>query len=285
MNNCIIRKVLYAIFGVLLLITASPQNAHAGQRGVYVKHQYYMPGPYYQGVARNSGMNNLFLFTGEIDPDGTIIFNINNTRHVICRNGVYVGNSVWDQQLRGCIGGSVQRIEYCLGQWLSPTFNNIRNRINADGTGSNTILFRNFQALKAKLPIDGIQFDDEVTYDRSTMVRFAKMLKDGIGLWISLCPYNNQSFWVGVKNDLPNRVKGVWLQCYAGGAGNNPVQWKTAMGNSSIIFPGLELWLGPAAIETKMRSWYSQGIRGGFVWPESEQPDPRWGQALINAGM
>jgi hypothetical protein len=283
--NQLFRILFGVLLGAVIILGGSVQEAQAGQRGLHVGRFYYQPGPFYQGKARDSKMNNMFLFTGEVDPDGTIIFNTNNTRHVICRNGVYVGNSVWDQQLRGCLGGSMQRIEYCLAQWGSPTFNNIKNRINADGTGSNTILFRNFQALRNKLPIDGIQFDDENIYDRSSMVRFAKMLKDGIGLWIGLCPYTNQSFWAGVKYDLPDRVKGVWLQCYDGGANNDPVQWKSALANSSIIFPGCILWEGPATIESRMRNWYNRGIRGGFVLGDVEAPDPRWGQALINAGM
>src|SRR5437868_495166 len=155
MRKYISRSLLCTVAGAVMLTMAGVQSLSAGQRGIYVGKFYYQPGPYYEGLMRNSNMNNMFLFTGEIDPDGTIIFNVNNTRNVICRNGVYVGNSVWDQQLQGCLGGSMQRIEYCLAQAGSPTFNNIRNRINADGTGSNTILFRNFQALKGRLPIDG----------------------------------------------------------------------------------------------------------------------------------
>ena len=282
MKNNVMRKMFSAFLGAVIVLMALPQEAHAGQRGVFVKgNHYYMPGPYYQGVARNSGMNHLFVFTMEVAADGTLTFDGNT----ICRNGAYVGNGVWDQQLNGCIGGSVQFIQMCIGQWQSQSFNNIRNLINSQGTGSGSILYRNFQALKNKLPLYAIQFDDESTYDRSTMVRFAKMLADNLGVRVSLCPYNNQGFWVGVKSDLGSRVTGVWLQCYAGGAGNDPVQWKSAMGNSSIIYPGLELWEGPATIESKMRNWYNQGLRGGFVWAESEAPDPRWGQALINAGF
>jgi hypothetical protein len=34
-----------------------------------------------------------------------------------------------------------------------------------------------------------------------------------------------------------------------------------------------------------MRNWASQGFSGGFVLGDIEPPDPRWGQALINAGL
>jgi hypothetical protein len=282
---------MYAIFGVMLLITTIPQDACAGQRGLFVGRYYYQPGPYYQQLARDSKMNTLFLFTMEVEANGTLTFNTNNTRYKICENGRYVGNSVWDQQLAACKdnGGSVQRIEMCIGQWGSQSFNNIRNlqaAANLTGTPiTQTILYANFRALKNKLPIYAIQMDDETTFHRTSMVTFCKMLHDHLNLKVSLCPYNNQTFWKNVKSDLGSRVSGVWLQCYDGGANNDPVQWKTAMGNSAIIYPGCILWDGPTTIERKMKAWYNQGIRGGFVLGDIEPPDPRWGQALINAGF
>jgi hypothetical protein len=278
---------MYAIFGVMLLITTIPQDACAGQRGLFVGRYYYQPGPYYQKLAQDSKMNTLFLFTMEVEADATLVFNTNNTRYQIVKNGVYVGNQNWHWQLAACKSGSVQRIEMCIGQWGSSSFNNIKNLINDPnmGTGPRSTLYRNFQVLKSRLPIDAIQFDDETTYDRTTMVKFGKMLADNFNLKISLCPYNNQTFWKNVKSDLGSRVSGVWLQCYDGGANNDPVQWKTAMGNSAIIYPGCILWDGPATIESKMRAWYNRGIRGGFVLGDIEPPDPRWGQALINAGF
>jgi hypothetical protein len=287
MNHPLLKKWWCGLLGVITLIAASLPDAHAGQRGLFVGRYYYQPGPYYQQKARDSKMNTLFLFTMEVGADGTLYFNTNDKMHLLCQNGTYLGNADWDWQLAGCKGngGSVTRIEMCIAQWGSQSFNNIKNLINAQGTGSHTMLYRNFLALKNKLPIDGIQFDDENTYDRTTMVRFAKMLKDNLGLWVSFCPYTNMSFWAGVKADLPDRVTGVWLQCYDGGANNDPRTWRTALANSVIIFPGCILWDGPTLIQQKMTNWKNQGFRGGFVLGDIEPPDPRWGQALINAGF
>jgi hypothetical protein len=276
-KHCTVR----AVIGAIALTIAAVQTGNAGQRGVFVGDQYYQPGPYYQGKARDSKMNTIFLFTLQVNSDATLRFN----DHVVCRNGVYVGNSVWASQLNGCRGGSVTRIEMSIGNWGTTSFNNIRDLINAHGTGSSTMLYRNFQALKNAIRIDSFQMDDETTYDATSMIRFCKMLKDGLGVWTSLCPYTNQGFWKTVKAGLPDRVTGVWLQCYDGGAGNVPTQWRTALANTVILFPGCTLFDGPTLIESKMRGWKNQGFRGGFVWGDNREPDPRWGQALINAGF
>jgi hypothetical protein len=274
------RKLLGAIFGAVMMAIIGVPNAQA-ERGLFVGHQYYRPGPFYSGKARDSKMTTLFLFTLQVNSDGTLRFNDD----IVCRNGVYVGNPDWNWQLDACRGGSVTRIEMAIGNWGSVSFDNIRNLINSQGTGSSTMLYRNFQALKNKIRIDAFQMDDEKTYDRTTMVRFCKMLKDGLGVWVSLCPYTNQTFWKNVKADLPDRVTGVWLQCYDGGAGNDPVQWRSALANTVILFPGDWLFAGGTAVTNRARTWKSQGFRSAFIWGDNRTPDPNWGQWLINAGF
>jgi hypothetical protein len=287
MKHILINKWWCALLGVITLLTANAANVQAGQRGLFVGRYYYRPAnpAESQQRARDSKMNTLFLFTMEVEANGSLVFNTKDTRFPLVTNGVYVGDASWPAFLAGCKEGSVTRIEMCIGQWGSQSFNNIRNLINSQGTGSSSILYRNFQALKNKLPISAIQMDDENTYDRTSMVRFCKMLKDSLGLWVSFCPYTNMTFWADVKRDLPDRVSGVWLQCYDGGANNDPQQWRTALAGSVLIYPGCILWDGPTTIEQKMRNWKNQGFNGGFVLGDIELPDPRWGQALINAGF
>jgi hypothetical protein len=68
-------------------------------------------------------------------------------------------------------------------------------------------------------------------------------------------------------------VDRVYLQAYAGGAGNNPATWNRALGMT--VDPGLWSKHGsgcsagdsPATVQSKMRSWRtSAGITGGFMW-------------------
>ncbi|MEI9962645.1 MAG: hypothetical protein WDM76_16470 [Limisphaerales bacterium] len=71
--------------------------------------------------------------------------------------------------------------------------------------------------------IDAINDDDEQTYHLSSRVSFANML-GVLGYKYTLAPYTAQSFWVNLKNSITN-CDYIYLQCYAGGAGNNPAQW------------------------------------------------------------
>ena len=282
MKQSNITKWWCGLLGVITFIVASMPNAHAG-RGIYGVSEYADPGPFYQGKARDSRCNSLFLFTLKVYSGGSINYGSDATP--LCKNGSYIGNSVWDQQLNGCRGGSISRIEMCIGEWGSSAFDSIRTRINSDGTGSGTILFRNFNALKNKIRLDAFQMDDEKTYDRSTMVRFCKMLKDGMGVWVSLCPYTNQSFWAGVKSDLPDRVTDVWLQCYDGGAGNSATNWRSALSNTSLIRPGATIFDGPTKATQRYRDWRNQGFTGAFIWSDKRVPDSQWGQWMINGGF
>lgn len=275
-NNLLNRTLLSAI----LLSTAALQQAGAG-RGLFVGDQYYAPGPYYSGKARDSKMTHIFLFTLQVNSDGALRFN----DHIVCRNGAYVGNSDWDWQLNNCRGGTVTNIEMAIGNWGTQSFNNIKSLINSQGTGSGSILYRNFNALKNKINLNAFQMDDETTYDAPSMIAFCKMLKDSLGVMVSLCPYTNQGFWQNVKYNLPNRVTGVWLQCYDGGKNNDPVQWRSALYNTAILFPGEWLFSGPTAVTARAKTWRSQGFSSAFMWGDNREPDPNWGQWLINGGF
>jgi hypothetical protein len=270
------RKLLSILLGAITLMTVSLQNASA-ERGLFVGDQYYAVGTDAQTRAHNSKMTTLFLFTLQVNSDGSLRF---NDHAVVNSSGGWTAGT-WGTRVAGCRGGSVNRIELAIGNWGSVSFDNIRNLINAGRIGD---LRRNFQTLFSKVGIDAVQMDDEKTYDRTTMVRFCKMLRDDCGKWVSLCPYTNQTFWKNVKSDLGSRVSGVWLQCYDGGAGNDPVAWRTALGNTSILFPGETIFTGGTKVTTRARTWKSQGFKSAFIWGDNRLPLSDWGQWLINAG-
>jgi hypothetical protein len=110
---------------------------------------------------------------------------------------------------------------------------------------------RNFAALKTVMPwIDAIDFDDEELYEVETTVPFASMLYE-VGFTVTFCPYSQESFWIECLAQLeakqPGLVSGFNLQCYAGGASNEPDPWIEAveakMGSGfdakSFVRPGL----------------------------------------------
>ncbi len=72
------------------------------------------------------------------------------------------------------------------------------------------------------------------------------------------------------------------MNCYAGGSGNDPQTWITAiqqkMGSGldakAFVYPGLwcrhgegcEAGMCPSAITGQFRDWKPEGIQGGFIW-------------------
>jgi len=238
-------------------------------------------GPFYSGGQavmddiRASGFDAIVLWTIHVHSNGDLVFN--DTR--VVSNGAFVGDSGWPGRLRTLKQAptSVSRIEVGVGSFGVPDFETIRTLMNAQGTGSGSILYRNFQALKTATGADAINFDDESAYDTAASVRFGVMLAD-LGYRITLCPYTNQSHWTAVRSQInsqrPGTVDRVHLQAYAGGTGNDPASWNSAFGGFKVD-PGLWSRHGtscsegdsPSTVQSKMTSWKnSAGIVGGFMW-------------------
>jgi hypothetical protein len=236
-------------------------------------------GPFYSGgtstmnALRSSGYTTVNLWTLHVyaDAGGSLIYN----DQLVVSNGVYVGNASWPAQLATLKTPptSVKRIEWSVGSWGTNDFLAIKNLMDTYGTGADSLLYRNFLALKNATGADAIQFDDETQYDVDTAVRFGRMLS-AIGYKVALCPYTNPGFWQSVYNQLGTGiVDSVYLQCYAGGGGNNPATWNGYFPGTKVI-PGM--WCrhdggasGSSAsqVQAQMTSWRaSAGITGGFMW-------------------
>jgi hypothetical protein len=154
--------------------------------------------------------------------------------------------------------------------------------------GPDTVLYQNFQALKNAFPIDGINFDDETLYNQPTTVAFGQLL-NSLDYQVTYNPYadTEMTFWTGclAASDkiAKGLVSGFYLQCYAGGTGNNPEEWIKAVQNAmgrdfdaaAMVRPGL--WCSnnppscaegqcPASIASSYASWKGYGIQYGWIW-------------------
>lgn len=213
-----------------------------------------------------SGFNTVIIWSVHPHPNGDLYIN----DVLVCQNGNYVGDSAWATAWQSLKTGtsSVTRVEISVGAWGCSDFENIQALINANGTGSNTILYRNFLALKNATGADAVNFDDESLYNVNTTVQFGKMCA-AMGMKVTLCPYTYSSFWSSVKSQLGSIVDRVYLQCYAGGAGNSPSSWKSNMGMN--VIPGL--WClnnasygdSASSVQSKLTNWKSSSD-GGFIW-------------------
>jgi hypothetical protein len=277
MKKYINQSLLSALTGAAILMMAVPQDASAARRGLFVGDQYWNPTAEMQRRCRDSKFTSIFLFTLQVNADGALRF---NDHVIVAANGTWVGGN-WGSLVAGCRGNYVNRIELAVGNWNSDSFTHIKALVNAGSPA----LRRNFTTLRNNVNLDAIQMDDEKTYDRHSMVALCLMLTEVGFPKVTLAPYTNQSFWVGVKSDLGSRVDAVYLQCYDGGAGNVPSNWRTAMGGTAVLYPGDTIFSGGTAVTERMNTWRLLGFPGGFIWGDNRLPDSTWGQWLIDAGF
>ena len=269
----------------LLLMLAVPDRGRAAYTALYGSDGndfYTFTGSSAVSGLKNSGWNGLIMFAISVQPNGDITYSGNT----LVTGGQYVGDPNWGANVASLKAPptTVYRYEVCVGGWGDNSFGNIENLIASQGNGSGSILYQNFQALKNACPgIDAINFDDEQTYDINSATSFGQML-NGLGYQVSLVPYTQQSFWVQLKNNLGSGCDLVYLQCYQGGAGNDPGQWDSAFGNGFRVMPGIE---SNNHSQTTFSQWaVNDHSTGGFYWPDvTWAPGANWGAFEIINGI
>ena len=257
----------------LMLLVLSPGVSAFSLSAVYGGGPIYKDRSITIPELKSSGFSTIVVWTIHIESNGDFGF---NAEFPLVAGGKYIGNAMYPYfpsdiaNLKKQPTG-VSRIEFGLAAAGSGTFANIKSLVASQGTGPNSILYKNFQILKQTIPsVDAINFDDETTYDIPSSVQFAVMLAD-LGYKITLCPYTSSDYWANVATQTNEQRSGavdaVFLQCYSGGAGNDPCSsiWNF---NGIRVYPGV--WdqdLAPQDVRTQMTGWKSQcGITGGFMW-------------------
>jgi hypothetical protein len=189
-------------------------------------------------------------------------------------------------------GSSVDRVEICMNS------QHVKELMAKSGPGVDTPLARNFATLKEAWGLDAVNNDDESLYDVTSTVSFAKMLGK-LGYKYTIAPYTNINFWISLRTQAnqglsePNLLLDrAYLQCYDGGAGNDPSSWASRLGLKVVP---LVWWVSripisteetslilsirvtndskpsygttPAAAKTKFNSWKTRGgVVGGGYW-------------------
>jgi hypothetical protein len=251
--------------------TATAQTGYVGILG---------GGPVYKHIQKNiqelkkSGFNELIVWSVEVNSTGDL--NLNG-EFPLTSGGDYIGNKTYPHfpaDLKTIKSGTVKRITLSIGSSNYGDWEDIKALVDAQGTGPKSILYKDFAAVKAALPIDAIDFDDENSYDPSSTTSFAVMLGK-LGYNVTMNPYTNSSYWTSVVSQINAKrsgtVDGIHLQTFAGGDGNNPCSgWDFG---KVPVYPGISDQssappdLSPAATKAAMKSWHSQcGITGGWVW-------------------
>ena len=255
------------LFLLLILVFSGVSKTIAQSIGVYVGGHIRRERPGTIEKLRNSGFTYIILFNINVEPDGTLT----TDGETVCKDGKYVfGNTqpnyVSDIKKLKQAPTTISRIEICIGGWGNESFRRIKELINSHGVGSGTILYKNFKALKNAIPeIDAVNNDDEHCYDVATAVKFHQMMYE-LGYKTTIAPYTNRSFWENLVSQLGDRCDRVLIQCYDGGAGNNPSDWH--LGNRAVHAGRMNYQEGGVdACVAQMESWKrNNGVSGGFIW-------------------
>ena len=260
------------LFLLLVLVFSGVSKTIAQSTGVYVGGHIRRDRPGTIEKLRNSGFTYIILFNINVEPDGTLT----TDGETVCKDGKYVfGNTqpnyVSDIKKLKQAPTTISRIEICIGGWGNESFSRIKELINRHGVGSGTILYKNFKALKNAIPeIDAVNNDDEHCYDVATAVKFHQMMYE-LGYKTTVAPYTNRSFWENLVSQLGDRCDRVLIQCYDGGAGNNPSDWH--LGNRAVHAGRMNYQEGGVdACVAQMESWKkNNGVSGGFIWVYNDE--------------
>ncbi|SHG22935.1 hypothetical protein SAMN04487965_3565 [Microbulbifer donghaiensis] len=261
-----------ALIGLWLLLV-SPLASHAIS-GVYAGGPVYQKRDYAIDELKSSGFTHVIVWTIHIEADGSLGF---NAEFPLVKDGTYIGDQSYPHFRKDIASlktgdTSIVRVEFGLSGWGSGTYDNVRDLLACEekhcGTGKESILYRNFRALREAFPaVDALNNDDEGTYDVGSAVPFHVMLSD-VGFKTAIVPYKNKDFWQsfveGVNSARGGAVDLSYLQVYDGGSANNPCNWDLGL----PLVAGL--WsreVSPAQLQSRLQNWTeSCAIEGGFMW-------------------
>lgn len=269
-----ISLILLSFFA-LGQINAEAQTEIKTVSGVYVGGHIRRERPQTITNLKYSGFTYALLFNVHVDPDGTL----KTDGETICKDGRYVFSETqphYQQDIKDLKTAptSIQRIEIVIGGWGNDSYDNIKNLINKNGTGSTTMLYRNFKALKDAVPeIDAVNNDDEHCYDVETGAKFHIMMYN-LGYKTTLAPYTYKTYWQNlctkIRATKSKAVDRIMVQCYDGGAGNvNQVGSWTFTGVTER-HAGLMYYSNDWSVDKNLeqfQKWKEDGVAsGGFVW-------------------
>jgi len=269
-SSCRSLAIRTSVLVLFLTALASVSSAQTGFTGIFGGGPFYKnAGPNITEIA-NSGFTEAIVWSVEVNTVGDLNF---NGEFPLTANGVYIGDQThpdFASNMALLKQGKVKRVTFSIGSSNFGDWQDITALVKAQGTGPNSILYKDLAALKAAIPaLDAIDFDDENSFNSPTTIQFAVMLGQ-LGYHVAPDAFDNSSYWTNlvsqINTQLPGTVDGVHLQAYAGGSGNNPcVGWNFG---TVPVWPGLwDLNDSPSQVQSIMSGWHSQcGITGGFMW-------------------
>lgn len=202
---------------------------------------------------------------------------------LIISRGEYVGDASWPKLVDSIGDGSVQRVCASIGGGGVLDFTTINRIYTQNGQSfANTNLERSLRTFRKVFPsVDILDLDNEDDYSEPSFLAFCQLVI-GMGFRVTFCPYTAQDFWVRSLSALnassPGAVAWWNLQCYDGGAGNEPQAWADAIcravpgfNPTGFIVAGDWTSDSPGQVESLMSGFAAQpSVGGGFMWTFDE---------------
>jgi hypothetical protein len=235
--------------------------------------------PYAAQIAQLTGGGYTFvlLWSIHVHANGDLYYNDT----LIVSGGVVTLPDQMASNVKALVAGGIKEILLSIGAWgTASDFTNLQTSWNSGGRA-------NLQALLRALPITAVDFDYEGDYgtqDQATLVDLTQKIA-ALGVGITYCPYAMTEFWIDTLRAVYQqcgRQPVLWmnLQCYAGGAGNDPTDWVEAVAAAKVgvenaaafIVPGYWVANGgqgdtcPEALQAIFTGFQGSGISGGFLW-------------------
>ena len=226
----------------------------------------------------SSGFNTVMLFALHVTPEGDFYYGDNP----IVQRGVFAPAYGYLPRLVSGLksGGTVDTVLLTIGSADAADYAHLKTLLGcADGTET---LTKNFDALTRALPLDGFDFDlEEFPLDSytDTVVTLTLLLHRRFGSIITYGPYTDEDSWLAflagvyAKNNNRQIVSAFNLQCYSGGAGNDPNEWADRIAHYGsplgISDPDAFIVAGYSAHDSPSRicqRFSSLSIGGGFIW-------------------
>jgi hypothetical protein len=269
-RSFVIRHLARFLSFASVALFSAAASAQSGFTGIFGGGPLYINAASNIAELENSGFTEVIVWSVEVKSNGDL--NLNG-EFPLTSNGIYIGDQThpdFAANMALLKQGTVQRITLSIGSSNFGDWQDVKALVIAQGTGPDSILYKDFAALKAAIPsLDAIDFDDENSFDTATTVAFGVMLGQ-LGYKVNPDAFDNNSYWENVaaqiNSQLPGTVDGVHLQAYAGGSGNNPcVGWDFG---DVPVWPGLwDLNDTPSQVQSIMSGWVAQcNINGGFMW-------------------
>src|SRR5690349_8223270 len=169
--------VSFLILFLAALCFGGAAFAQTGFTGIFGGGPLYINATNNIAELQNSGFTEVIVWSVEVKTSGDLNF---NGEFPLTSNGIYIGDQL-HPDFAGNMAllkeGTVKRITFSIGSSNFGDWQDIKALVNSQGTGMDSILYKDFAALKAAIPaLDAIDCDDENSFDAPTTIQFGVML-------------------------------------------------------------------------------------------------------------